>query len=332
MSTDGRAVMPGGPGTAGDALPRHDNARFADLLREMAALLEAQGDNAFRVAAYRRAADTVAALSRSVRAIFQAEGVAGLDALPTIGPGIAAAIAEIASTGRWGRLDRLRGEAGVEAVFHTIPGVGMALAHRLHDELDVDSLEALEVAAHDGRLERLAQVGPRRAAAIRAALTQMLDRTRALRRARLPAAPAADAASGAAGATGALAVTEVPGPAPAVDGPGVDLLLDVDREYRDGAAAGRLPTIAPRRFNPEGKAWLPVLHARRGDWHFTALFSNTARAHELGRVHDWVVIYAEDHDHHEHQYTVVTPAGGPLAGRRVVRGREAECRAWYAAH
>jgi hypothetical protein len=353
------------PGDIGRrAVFAHDNAQVAYMLREMASLLEAQGDNAFRVAAYRRAADTVAALARGVRAIFEAEGVAGLDALPTIGSGIAAAIAEIASTGRWSRLDRLRGEAGVEAVFHTIPGVGMTLAHRLHDELDVDSLEALEVAAHDGRLERLAQVGPRRAAAIRAALTQMLDRTRALRRARSPAAPAAPAvpavqavqavqaaaaaaraapaaaaapaapaapATAAAAAAAAPAAAGAPGPAPAADGPGVDLLLDVDRDYRDGAAAGRLPTIAPRRFNPEGKAWLPVLHKKHGDWHFTALFSNTARAHELGRVHDWVVIYAEDRDHQERQYTVVTPPGGPLAGRRVVRGREAECRAWYAA-
>lgn len=354
MSAGGCLLPPGAASAAGDATPPHDNARFADLLREMAALLEAQGDNPFRVAAYRRAADTLATLSRSVRAIFESQGLAGLDALPTIGPGIAAAIAEIASTGRWSRLDRLRGEAGVEAVFHTIPGVGMALAHRLHDELDVDSLEALELAAHDGRLERLPQVGPRRAAAIRAALTQMLDRTRALRRARSSAGPAAPAQPAAPmsptapvspdspAAPGALAASRsgaaaaatpgvAPGVAPADEDPDIELLLDVDREYRNGAAAGRLPTIAPRRFNPEGKAWLPVLHARRGDWHFTALFSNTARAHELGRVHDWVVIYAEDRDHHEHQYTVVTPPGGPLAGRRVVRGREAECRAWYAA-
>jgi hypothetical protein len=115
----------------------------------------------------------------------------------------------------------------------------------------------------------------------------------------------------------------------AEEGPPVDQLLEVDQVYRTGAEAGTLPTIAPRRFNPEGKSWLPVLHTRRGDWHFTALFSNTARAHELGRVRDWVVIYAEDHQHHEHQYTVVTPPAGPLAGRRVVRGREAECRAWY---
>jgi len=295
-----------------------DNTLFAAMLREMAALLEAQGDNAYRVAAYRNAAYMISALPRSVRDLFQREGLAGLDALPTIGPGIAAAIAEIAQTGRWSRLDRLRGAAGIEAVFHTIPGVGMALAHRLHDELEVDSLEALEAAASDGRLERLPQIGPRRAAAIRASLTQMLDRTRAIRRARPSATPVRDGGLSAAGLAG--------------DAPPVELLLDVDREYREAAQANRLPTIAPRRFNPEAKSWLPVLHTARGQWHFTALYSNTARAHELGRVHDWVVIYAEDPEHHEHQCTVVTPLGGPLAGRRVVRGREVECRAWYVSH
>jgi DNA polymerase (family X) len=72
-----------------------------------------------------------------------------------------------------------------------------------------------------------------------------------------------------------------------------------------------------------------VLHAGRPGWHFTALYSNTARAHELGRVQDWVVVYVEDEAHHERQYTVVTSPRGPLAGRRVVRGREVECRQWY---
>jgi hypothetical protein len=302
-------------GAAGPAASAHDNTLFADMLLEMAALLEAQGDNAFRVAAYRKAADMIAAHPHSLRELFLREGLAGLDALPTIGAGIAAAIAEIVKTGRWSRLERLRGAAGVEAVFHTIPGVGLALAHRLHDELEVDSLEALEVAAHDGRLARLPQIGPRRAAAIRASLTQMLDRARGLRRSRL--APATGSA-----ASGSVAATEATPP--------LGLLLQVDAQYRAGAEAGTLPTIAPRRFNPEGKSWLPVLHTRQGDWHFTALFSNTARAHELGRVRDWVVIYAEDRDHREQQYTVVTPPAGPLAGRRVVRGREAECRAWYA--
>ena len=110
---------------------------------------------------------------------------------------------------------------------------------------------------------------------------------------------------------------------------GVDLLLDVDREYRTRAVGGDLPTIAPRRLNPQGIAWLPVLHTRRGPWHVTALFSNTARAHELHRDHDWVVIYAYDGDHRERQHTVVTERRGPLNGRRVVRGLEAACRRYY---
>jgi hypothetical protein len=118
-----------------------------------------------------------------------------------------------------------------------------------------------------------------------------------------------------------------PSEAPARRSPPVELLLQIDRDYRARAAAGSLPTIAPRRFNPEGERWLPVLHARRGDWHFTALFSNTALAHRLGRVRDWVVIYFYDGDHVERQCTVVTEAHGPLAGRRVVRGREDECLA-----
>ncbi|MGZ5127014.1 MAG: DNA-binding protein, partial [Burkholderiales bacterium] len=73
-----------------------------------------------------------------------------------------------------------------------------------------------------------------------------------------------------------------------------------------------------------------IMHASRDGWHFTVLYSNTARAHELGRTRDWVVVYFYDGDHAEGQHTIVTEARGTLAGRRVVRGREAECRALYA--
>jgi DNA polymerase (family 10) len=285
-----------------NALPG-DNAWIASCLREMAVLLDAQGGNPYRVAAYRRAADTVAQHAGGLRELFQREGLAGLDALPAIGARIAAAIAEMLVTGRWGQLEHLRGDADPVALLHSIPGVGQALAPRLHESLGVDTLEALEVAAYDGRLEKLPGVGARRAAAIRAALTQMLDRGRALRRAAQPPSLTPE--------------------------PPVEQLLDVDSEYREAARDGRLPTLAPRRFNPNGESWLPVLHTQRGDWHFTALYSNTARAHELGRVRDWVVIYGEDPVHGERRYTVVSATGGPLSGRRVVRGREAECLAWY---
>ncbi len=276
------------------------NRRISGALRELADLLEAQGANPFRIAAYRRAADTVAGLDRDLGEILEREGFNGLTALPYIGHGIAGALREMLVTGRWGQLDRLRGTVDPVRLFQSLPGIGPRLAGDLHDALHVDTLEELEVAAHDGRLDSVPGVGPRRAALIRSGLAAKLNR-----RARPLAEPERYA-------------------------PGVDIVLDVDREYREAAAAGRLPLIAPRRFNPERKAWLPVLHTQRGRWNLTALFSNTARAHELGKTHDWVVLYFYDDHHREEQHTVVTETKGPLAGHRVVRGREAECSAHYA--
>jgi hypothetical protein len=108
------------------------------------------------------------------------------------------------------------------------------------------------------------------------------------------------------------------------------MLLDVDRQYRAQASRGELPTIAPRRFNPEAKSWLPILHTRRGDWDFTALVSNTAAAHELDRTRGWVVLYFDSDHHGEQQRTIVTEHRGRLRGQRVVRGRESDCLAHYA--
>lgn len=108
-------------------------------------------------------------------------------------------------------------------------------------------------------------------------------------------------------------------------------ILAIDAEYRTKAAAGSLRRITPKRFNPKHEAWLPILHAQRGAWHFTALYSNIGRAHELGRTQDWVVIYYYDGNHVEGQCTVVTETTGSLKGQRVVRGREAECMEHYTA-
>lgn len=108
----------------------------------------------------------------------------------------------------------------------------------------------------------------------------------------------------------------------------VDELLSVDREYRTRAAADTLTRIAPLRFNPQHRAWLPVLHTRRAGHRYTALFSNTARAHVFGRTHDWVVVYANG-GREGPQYTVITGRRGILKDRRVIAGREAECARFY---
>ncbi len=274
--------------------PVEENVQLAGKLREYADLLGEQGANPFRVRAYVKAAELIGRLRRPVADILAEEGREGLDALPGIGPRIASALAEISRTGRWGQLERVRGGASPEALFRTIPGVGPALARRLAEDLHLSSLEALETAAHDGTLAAATGWGPRRVRMIEAALGERLGRPR-LQRARATAAR-----------------------------PSVATLLDVDREYRERAKAGGLRRIAPRRFNSKGEAWLPILHTERGDWRFTALFSNTSRAHQLGRTGDWVVIFYETDASPEGQCTVVTETQGRRKGQRVVRGREDE--------
>jgi putative hydrolase len=271
------------------------NEVIAANLREAADILAAQRANPFRIRAYRRAAERIAALDVSVDEVFARRGVEGLRALPGIGAGIAAAIGELVRTGRWSQLERLRGTHDPERLFRSVPGVGPSLARRIHEQLNIDSLAALEAAAHDGRLAQVPGIGDRRVAMIRAQLAALLGRRRSAE----------------------------------LSEPSVDVMLDVDREYRRRVAAGRLARIAPRRFNPAGTRWLPILHTERGEWRFTALFSNTAMAHQLERTRDWVVIYFHTDGEAEGQRTVVTETRGLLAGRRVVRGREPECDRYY---
>jgi putative hydrolase len=108
----------------------------------------------------------------------------------------------------------------------------------------------------------------------------------------------------------------------------VELIFDIDAEYREKAAARSLKLIAPKLLNPGKKAWLPILAASRKGWKFTVMFSNTATAHKLGKTGDWVVVYYES-GRGENQCTVVTEQRGPMKGKRVIRGREAECKKFY---
>src|SRR3990172_4260258 len=124
------------------------NQMIAERLREAADLLQHQDANPFRVGAYRKAADTVASLGHDIAEVLDREGLDGLVALPGIGRSIASAIEELVRRGRWSQLERLRGTLEPETVFQSIPGVGPALARRIHETLEVETLEALEIAAH----------------------------------------------------------------------------------------------------------------------------------------------------------------------------------------
>jgi len=243
------------------------NDQIAHALEEAADLLEAQQSNPFRVRAFRRAAQTVLESSESISDLATNVGPAALKRLPGIGDGLAGIIDDYVRSGESRLNYRELADSAASQLLALLPGIGDVLARRIVDELHVDSLEDLELAIYDGRLERVEGFGVRRA-----------------------------------------------------DLPPVELLLHVDAEYRRRAGEGTLPLIAPRRMNPMGVAWLPVLNLEEGGWKFRAMFSNTPQAHALGRTRDWVIVFARRAGEN-HQCTVVTEARGPRAGQRVVRGR-----------
>lgn len=300
-----------------DTQPLHPptNDEIAQHLEQIADFLAVQEANPHRVNAYRAGAKSIRTTAKNVAQLARhKDEQAGevLEDLPGIGRGLAWLIGEFVQTGHTGRLDRLRGESRADDRFRRIPGIGKVLAKQIVETLGIDTLPELEMAAHDGRLDGVNGFGPRRVQAVRDTLGTMLTRSGRRRQS-----------------------TEAP-PQSHPTEPSAETLLTIDRVYRSAAAAGRLRTIAPRRFNPEHKAWLPILHTEAAGWDFTALFSNTARAHELNKTNDWVVIYFDQDGHdngsgHEGQCTVVTETTGTLKGKRVIRGREGASRQYYEA-
>lgn len=283
-----------------------DNARIADTLQRTADLLEAQGKNAYRVTSYRNAAETVRDLNKPVTKLLKEDGDEWLENLPGVGRKLAGSIKEIATTGRLGLADRLESQISPGKLFTEVPGIGETLAWRIHEQLGISTLEELEIAAHDGRLEdRVEDIGPEKAEGIRVALSGMLSRS-SRRRMRQRSTETTQQK----------------------EEPPIALLLDVDETYRRKAEQGKLRKIAPKRFNPKGERWLPIMKTKRNGWQFTVLFSNTARAHERNKTDEWVVLYYEK-DGRERQCTVVTAERGKLQGKRVVRGRERQCRKYY---
>jgi DNA polymerase (family X) len=275
------------------------------LLNQIADLLEMQEASTFKVNAYRNAATEIARMPEDLKKTALKRDIKKLEAMPAIGHSIANLIIDYYQNGHSRYLNRLMGDVSFEQVIERIPGIGPELARRITRELNIDTLEELEQAVYDGRLDSVSGFGKARLHLIRMALEGLLSRRKPGKawRSRFEFAPK-------------------------IDAPPIDILLEIDKDYRRLAADNKLKKIAPRRFNPENESWLPIYHTDRKGWHFTVLFSNTARAHQLNKQFDWVIIYYQK-ENREGQVTVVTETKGPLAGMRVVRGWEEESEKYY---
>ena len=141
------------------------NVEISRRLEEVADLLKAQRANPFRVQAYRRVAEAVRRLPKPLCGIWREQGEEGLRAVTGVGDRLTTALRTLVTTGRLPMLDRLRGETDAVTLLESVPGIGPVLAERLHSEFGIDSLQDLETAAHDGRLNDLQGLVRRNSAA-----------------------------------------------------------------------------------------------------------------------------------------------------------------------
>ena len=138
-------------------MPIH-NPDIAAVFSEIADLLEIEGDNPFRIRAYRNAARTIQDHGRGF--VTMVSGDEDLTAIPGIGKDLAARIKEVVETGTTGTLENLRKKLppGIADLLR-IQGLGPKRVGVLYKELNIGSLDQLREAAEAGRIRVLAGFG-----------------------------------------------------------------------------------------------------------------------------------------------------------------------------
>ena len=138
-------------------MPLH-NEDIAAVFDEVADLLEIEGDNPFRIRAYRNGARTLRELGKDVRTLI--EQGEDLTRLAGIGKNLAAKIHEVIDTGHCSTLDKLRRQLPADLThLLRLPGLGPKRVHALYHELDIHTHEQLERAARDGLIRQLPGFG-----------------------------------------------------------------------------------------------------------------------------------------------------------------------------
>jgi DNA polymerase (family X) len=137
----------------GDDVPLLGNDELARIFYEIGDMLEIQGQDAFKVGAYRRGAESIANCPLDVAVAYRAGKP---PKLPGVGKAIDEKLAELADTGRLRYYERLRQDVPPSVVtLLQVPGLGPRTAGELWRQAGIASLDELEAAATAGRLRGL---------------------------------------------------------------------------------------------------------------------------------------------------------------------------------
>ena len=142
-----------------------DPRTVAHALTRIAAFLELRGESTFKCRAYEQAARSVAALDTDDLAAMDRNGTLALT--PGLGKATLSVVRDLIETGESRYLAELQADLppGMPVLLK-VPGLAVAKVHLLHEQLGIDSVDALETAAHDGRIAGVKGFGPKTAAKI----------------------------------------------------------------------------------------------------------------------------------------------------------------------
>lgn len=147
-----------------------DNFEIANILNEIADILEIQGEDIFRVGAYRRAAEVIESLSENVKDVAEK---GQLDDIPGVGPSIAAKITEFLKTGRLKYLEDLNKKVPTGLIpILEIPGMGPKTIQKFYKEFGVKNIKDLEKLLKTDKISRLEGFGPKSEENIKKGLEQ----------------------------------------------------------------------------------------------------------------------------------------------------------------
>ncbi len=144
------------------------NREVVEIFSNVSDMLAIRGDQVHRVLAYKRAAESIAALGRDINQVY-AEGK--LTDIPNIGDTLAEKIAEMLTTGRLAFYEKLAKEIPPTLVeMLRVEGVGPKRVKQIYDTLGITTLEELTEAAKAGKLHNLPGLGAKSEAKIVAAI------------------------------------------------------------------------------------------------------------------------------------------------------------------
>jgi DNA polymerase (family 10) len=135
------------------------NIELAKIFYEIANFLEMEGVP-FKPRSYSRVARTLESLSEDVSAVYEREGVKGLNKIPGVGVSIAEKIEEYIKTGKVASLEELKKKSPIDIeALSAVEGVGPKTMRLLYEKLKVKTLQELERAAKTGKVRKVVGLG-----------------------------------------------------------------------------------------------------------------------------------------------------------------------------